>query len=143
MEIYEDPTIKVDGANSPTLSECIRDWEKEQKETEEEFSKCDYRHPKFQCINFPGWEKWWDANTDMYGKACILFAHDLAYKLDCEILKHSEEGFSYIDRDLYKKIFSEIDEEIGGITRFQFGFIKRILEDCWRFGKEWGNTEWI
>ena len=135
--------MEVEVCEKQAISEMLDDWEKEKQEWEEQLSKYDFRQPKFQCVNFPGWEKWWDSNTDAYGKACVIFAHELAYKLDCEILKHSGQGFSCIIEDLYKKIFSEIDEEIGGITGFQFGCIKRILEDCWRFGKEWGNTEWI
>ena len=119
--------------------------EKAEKELENRIINTDINVPDFTVKSgeLANWQKGLSNNTDPYGRACFIYANELAKNLE-KMLKNTGRSFNELSSAEIKEAEHKADEIVGGITGFMYGVAIACLSDVWEYGEElrrWHNTQ--
>ena len=89
------------------------------------------------------WTKWVENNKDPYGKACLIYANELAQNIE-NIIVDTGRPFNELSSAEIESAGHKADRVAGGITGFMYGAALSCLSDVWEYGenlKKWHNTQ--
>lgn len=89
------------------------------------------------------WTRWVKNNKDPYGKACLIYANELAQNIENTIVD-TGRPFDELSSAEIEEAEHKADEVVGGITGFMYGIALVCLSDVWEYGedlKKWHNTQ--
>lgn len=119
--------------------------EQAQKELENKILNTDINTPEFSIKSekLADWQKGLKNNEDPYGRACFVFANELAKNLE-DIMIDLGRPFNELTTNEIKQAEKKADEVVGGITGFMYGVAISCLSEVWQYGEElrkWHNSQ--
>ena len=119
--------------------------EKAERELENKIINTDITIPEFKIKpeKLVDWQKGLANNTDPYGKACFVFANELARNLE-DTMVDIGRPFNELTNNEIKQAEKKANEVVGGITGFMYGVAISCLSDVWEYGDElrkWHNAQ--
>ena len=119
--------------------------EKAEKELEDRIVNTDITTPSFiiKAGKLDDWQKGLSNNTDPYGRACFVFANELAKNLE-DIMVDLGRPFNELTTNEIKQAEKKADEVVGGITGYMYGVAISCLSEVWEYGEDlrkWHNSQ--
>ena len=120
-----------------TILSKTPEQEKAEKELEDRIMNTDITTPSFiiKTGKLDDWQKGLSNNTNPYGRACFVFANELAKNLE-DLMVDTGRPFNELSSAEIKEAEHKADEVVGGVTGFMYGVAISCLTDVWEYGEE-------
>ena len=134
--VIEPGTPKYEAFAKAILSKTL-EQEKAEKELEDRIMNTDITTPSFiiKAGKLDDWQKGLSNNTNPYGRACFVFANELAKNIE-DIMVDTGRPFNELSSAEIKEAEHKADEVVGGVTGFMYGVAISCLADVWEYGEE-------
>lgn len=120
-----------------TILSKTPEQEKAEKELEDRIMNTNITTPSFiiKTGKLDDWQKGLSNNTNPYGRACFVFANELAKNLE-DLMVDTGRPFNELSSAEIKEAEDKADKVVGGVTGFMYGVAISCLTDVWEYGEE-------